>query len=226
MPIIDKYHLIFIHIPKNAGKSIEDALMGVGASRKGRRTNLNRAAKYLEKITEDKKVKETLIGSLDYTLCTQHLTYQEIEILRLTTPDKLSTYKKFAVIRNPYDRIISTIMHFYRNEKIESSIDFQAFLQKWLSKEPKDHNQIAHRRTQTEFLTGKEKLLDCEIIQFENINTDFELFCKQNGINVDTLGWSGKQRAERDYRSFHTEITKKITEKYFEEDLENFKYRF
>jgi hypothetical protein len=226
MPIIDKYDLIFIHIPKNAGKSIEDALIGVGASRKGGRSYLNRSAKYLEKITQKKETKRSLIGTLDYTLCTQHLTYQEIEILRLTPPEKLSEYKKLSVVRNPYDRIISTVMHFYRNKKIQSSLDFQTLLQAWLLEEPKDHNQLAHRRTQTEYLTKSGKLINCEMIRFENIGADFSSYCKRNKIIVNELGWSGKQRLERDYRAYHTELTKKITEKYFEDDFENFKYKF
>tara|TARA_R110000744_G_scaffold373932_1_gene486382 strand:+ start:40 stop:702 length:663 start_codon:yes stop_codon:yes gene_type:complete len=71
--IINKYKVIFIHIPKNAGTSIET---------------------YFDKEPHVK----------GFQIARKH---DNIEIIKNNFPEKYKTYKKFTIIRNPYDRMVS-----------------------------------------------------------------------------------------------------------------------
>ena len=65
MPLLADQRLIFIHIPKNAGKSIEEYFLGPHGPSMGTRTFANRAAKYLLNKTTNEKAKRNLLGSYD-----------------------------------------------------------------------------------------------------------------------------------------------------------------
>ena len=83
MPISHKHKVLFLHAPKNAGSSIEEAL-GIEKSPQ---------ALLSHKYTADSI----------YAL--QHLPYSQ---LRKTVPTTVwSTYTKVCVVRNPWDRMVS-----------------------------------------------------------------------------------------------------------------------
>ena len=85
--ISHKHKFIFIHIPKTAGTSIEQALRdetcqllpGEWAAGRGLHAPLN------------------------------HLTLQELVDYGILTPAQLKSYFKFCFVRNPWDRLISEI---------------------------------------------------------------------------------------------------------------------
>jgi hypothetical protein len=74
MPIFHKHKLIFIHIPKNAGKSIEAGFLGRKGPDSGKRSHLNAACKLLMRLTSKPVPQRDLLGSLDYTFAAQHMT--------------------------------------------------------------------------------------------------------------------------------------------------------
>lgn len=100
MPLCIDYNLLFIHIPKTGGQSIEKALGVYGPS--------------VEKIWGD----ITLDGK---TKSGQHLSLVDIE--KYIGHDKFSTYTKIAVCRNPYTRFVSEFhwrkMHFERDLTVD-----------------------------------------------------------------------------------------------------------
>ena len=84
MPVFHDTGTIFVHIPKNAGKSIEQALLqDKGSPRDRGRSFGNRAAKAIERATQSRFARRYFIGTIDCTLTSQHLTFNEIEHLRL-----------------------------------------------------------------------------------------------------------------------------------------------
>lgn len=82
MPIDSKRKILFIHIPKTGGSSIENAL------------NL-----HPNQVTD---AKEYLSGTGKHL---QHLTYNEI--CSLKSKDEIFNFNKFCIIRNPIDRFYS-----------------------------------------------------------------------------------------------------------------------
>lgn len=139
MPIYTKLDkaLLFMHIPKTGGTSIEDWL------------------KTQEKFKEYLFMKHPP----NDLLCTpQHFTYATIESLFFPIFTKL-TYQ-FAIVRNPYDRIESEF--FYRQKLGELRIGKhpEKYFSSWVCKilkEAKTQPNLLdnHLRPQAEFITEK-----------------------------------------------------------------------
>jgi hypothetical protein len=85
--ISHKHRFIFIHIPKTAGTSIEEALRDESC--------------------------QLLPGEWDYRRAPHaplnHLTLQEVADCGILTPAQLKSYFKFCFVRNPWDRLVSEI---------------------------------------------------------------------------------------------------------------------
>ena len=157
MPYIEDKNLLFIHIPKNAGKSIDVALGLVSPDdlgKIGQRSVMNRAITLAQRLCTNKFSRKKLYGTHDYTLCTQHLTLQEIQLLNLIPTERWPSIKSFAVFREPLARTVSTFMHFIGNGSATSK-EFERFCFSWYSEHSNDHNIIVHRRRQIDFI------LDC-----------------------------------------------------------------
>ena len=231
MPLFHDQKLVFIHIPKNAGKSVEEAFLGKNAPALGRRTRLSSASKYLLTLVSPKAARVHLIGSLDYTFAAQHMTLHEMESLGLLIG--CEHYRVFAVIRNPFERIVSSVFLHYHAAIVRGALpadtpdDFERLLAAWLDHVPRDHNQIAHRRTQTEFVYARRrKLADVTLLRQERLQEDFANFAKVEGLQGISLPWLGKGARKNSYRDYHNDRTRRVVESVFGEDLENFRYVF
>lgn len=233
MPLLADGQLLFIHIPKNAGKSVEAHFLGPAGPDLGRRGVLNRAARYLLDATTDRRAQGLLLGSRDYTFAAQHLTYREIVSLGLLDRATLEAAAPFAIVRNPYDRAVSSVMHhFYKaiaqGELAVSTPDqFDRALAQWLDAEPRDHNQFAHRRSQFEFLS----LDGCTIavedqLRYESLAEDFPAFLARHNLSRGELGWNGRQRKARDWRDRYNDQARARVRKEFERDLDTLGYAF
>lgn len=229
MPIFHELNLLFVHIPKNAGRSIEEALYGdARAPHRGRRSILNRAAHGLCLLTAPRDVTSNLVGTLDQVLVAQHLTYGEMDLLGLL-PDANST--RFAVCRNPYDRIVSSVSHHADARKHEATPktpgEFELALQLWLDRDPSDHNERAHRRPQLDFLLDRRGHRAVEhVLRYETLAQDFEAFMKSVGQQKITLPWHGRSARSRSYREYLTTSSRKLAEAEFGDDIEAFGYRY
>lgn len=232
MPIFHSRKLIFVHIPKNAGRSVEEALLSGKASPDGgRRSLINRAFTALSRRTAPKLAKSHLIGSLDVTLASQHLTYVEMEMLGLL--DEAEGYQSFAIVRNPYDRALSSTIHFSDSDWLQEpdpllrKRQFAAHLARWLERPLTDHNKRAHRRGQLSFLRDQSgRIAVNTLLRFETITTDFYNFtksCGVEGLNLPVRGSAGRKVGYRDY---FNEEARKLVEKAFGEDIDTLKYSF
>lgn len=230
MPYCFEYKLLFVHIPKNAGRSIEEAIFqSPTAPHSGRRSFVNRVFHGLSKMTAPRLPSKTLIGSLDQVLAAQHLTYVEMEMLGLLpcAPDSVDSV--FAVCRNPFDRVVSSINHFWPgDQKLPTRpAEFEHALLAWLHRDVKDHNQRAHRRTQVDFILDKrgQRVAD-RILRFEHLVEDFSEFMREYGQPQVQLPWNGNSGRTGSYRDYFTDAARRAVETEFGEDLETFKYEF
>lgn len=221
-----------MHIPKNAGRSIEAALLGGnGSPDGGRRSLVNRTATLISRCTAPRFAKTHLIGTLDVTLAAQHLTFVEMEMLGLLPEN--NDYISFCVVRNPYDRALSSVMHFSRAEWKASADDeerrsgFERDLEAWLNAPLTDHNLRAHRRSQVDFLHNRKGEIAVDhILRFESIGKEFSALSDGlgwTGVGIERVGDSGRRRTYLDY---YTEGAKVLVERYFAADLDAFKFVF
>ena len=231
MPYFNKANLLFVHIPKNAGRSIELAFEKEKFLTSGFRSVANRAFTALARATSSGAVQERLHGSLDVTLSAQHLTYCEIAMLGLLKD--VEDLNVFCVIRNPYDRILSSVCHFLdapwkdaKNAK-ERVYGFEKDLEKWLSLPVTDHNVRAHKRNQIDFMLdplGVNKMQ--YVLKFESLTEDFNRLCCD--LNLDCtldkrFGASGRVGT---YRQYYNDHSRRLVEAYFARDLSAFDYGF
>ncbi len=225
MPYSEKNNLLFIHIPKCAGKSFEVA-MGIATEQEVKkykwRSTVNLLGKAILKVTRDKKAMPRLWGMGDISLTLQHVTYTEIELLNLLPQTKLDSAIKVAVVRNPYDRAVSTYKHMG-----EGYADFKDFVSNYYNSPSKRHNELAFKRTQLDYLRdSKGRVVVDNIIRLENFQADFDAFTAQHGLSHKPLQHIGKQKGKSSYRDYFCTETKRMVENLFGEDIQYFNYNF
>jgi hypothetical protein len=210
--------VIFIHIPKCAGKSFEVA-MGIASDKEVKRykwrSNINRLGKLILKKSGDKKALPRLWGVHDMTFALQHLTYTEIELLNLLDSEVLKNAINVAIVRNPYDRAVSSFLHMGGDYS-----SFLDFLQNYYTSSNRDHNALAHKRPQVDFLRNKKgEIVVDNIIKLESLNEDYDQFKLKYGIIANDMPHIGKQRKEKSFLDYYDEQTKKIVSELFYVDF-------
>ena len=221
-------NILFIHVPKNAGKSIEYAL-GIASieivNSPGQfRSPLNRVLKKLLYSTNDSFPKQNLFGPLDIVLCAQHLSLLEIENLSLLPRESFREARKFAVVRNPFDRAISVFRRF--NPKFELE-DFKRFWSYEVDNIYQDHGRTVFYRSQFSYVADLEgKVAVDRVLKFENLERDFLLLCEDWKLEVRELKKIGKRPEATEYKNILDLEAREILESRFSKDLEVFDYQY
>lgn len=205
MPISVKHNLCFIHIPKNAGTTIEKSL----------------GMDDIESFYQKKKYK-------DYGVPPQHLTFEE-----LSKELDLSGYKKFAIVRNPFDRIVSEFHHYENNELAKNYHDlcFTEFVETCLNLENKERKYIfdGHLEPQVDFIRGD---FDIKIFKYEKISECFDWLMD---ITQENLVFGHERKASnrlnyKEYYKLNNSLyclkTISLVEDFYKEDLKQFNYEF
>jgi hypothetical protein len=166
--ISHKHQCIFIHIPKNAGQSIENIFVTDSGL-----TWKTRAPLLLRKNNDPAQGPSFLA----------HLTAEEYIKFGYISAEQFQNYFKFAVIRNPFSRAIS----FYKYFKYQSTLTFNEFVPqvfaKWLWKD-----EYWFVRPQSEFVSNSAgEILVNDLIKFENLDQDFQKVAKKLNVQQHSL---------------------------------------
>lgn len=157
MPISNNLKTIFVHIPKNAGESIEKTLDMYGF--------------------KDKDPKKKLWGFEDNNkrVVLQHLTAQKLKNYYVS--DSIwNSYFKFAVIRNPFSKAVSEFNWFLTYGPQISFREWCESLPYRLEINNKIHpRETGHNIEQYKFVTDKEgSFLVDKILFFEDLSNEFK----------------------------------------------------
>ena len=142
------------------------------------------------------------------------------------TEEDLETYRTFAVVRNPYDRLVS--LYLWGGYKKHS---FELFIKKIKNEEYTEFNK--HRyRTQLEWISDYNNDIRVQkLLRYENLDEDFYNLLKEWDIPQFKLEkensaefQTGKKREH--YRHYYNPVSKKIAEELYKEDLKYFNYEF
>lgn len=208
--MISHFHeTVFIHIPKNAGQSIEQAFLSdIGLSWSDRAPLLLRQSVDCDNGTPPRLA---------------HLTGSQYVDLKYLTPKLFASYYKFSVCRNPWDRAFSLYKYLTNQSK-----PFASYIREDFEKEIYiKHNWFA--KSQASFLINREnKLLVDEVIRFERLNDDFRKIAGKLKLKSTTLPHvnESKNQAKIDYRDAYCEKSKQIIEKLYADDIDLFNYSF
>jgi hypothetical protein len=118
------------------------------------------------------------------------LTASEYRRLGYVTPEQFEAYFKFAVVRNPWDRIVSE----YKYRNFAYHFDFKTYLFKHLPK-PGWTDDYYHIRPQSDFLYEDGKCLVDYVGRFETLEADFKLICNRLNLPDCTLPHVNKSMA-------------------------------
>lgn len=144
-------------------------------------------------------------------------------------------YWKFAVVRNPYDRLVSAFF-FLKNggvseqdrrwaeRHLSSYIDFSSFVKGWLTK-ASAMSQM-HFVPQHCFVCDRRgRLLLDYTARYERLAEDFREIAEHLSVNTELVmvNTSGEKR---DYRSFYDEEAAGIAGEVYKKDLDLFNYAF
>ena len=176
--IIDQYKAIFIHIPKNAGTSIEE-----------------------------------YFGNESFRI--QPNKHDDIHQIKRKFPELCKIYRKFTIIRNPYDKMVS--WYFYLKRNLGENYKIIEF-NKWIEDPSKfwhADDPISYLKPQCEWINNT-----VEIIKFENLNKELNNFFNET-IDLPVTNKSNRNH----YLEYYNKESLDIIYNKYKKDFEKFNYK-
>jgi len=216
--LIDKK--IFVHIPKNAGMTIrhspflKDKIMVNGAQ-------THKSREYTQELLD------TMAMTGDHHGI-EHARWRDLN------PIYTSRFGAFAVVRNPWDRVVSR--YFFAKKVIEvekkspaSYADvssFDAFLEErhnWGNHPFMWHRAVRGWYPAVDHVTDEQGNLKCDMIRFENLNEDLISY-----FNIPTMSRARNVTAlnKGTYMDMYTDKTKQIIADWYAKDIDMWGFDF
>jgi chondroitin 4-sulfotransferase 11 len=158
-------------------------------------------------------------------------------------PELWRQYTTFAVVRNPWDRMVSA----YRFAKMKNSywhnalvagppLDYELLLHKsfeeCLTMVDRQREQLKGESwfRQTDWVAGPKapggKVMVDRVLRLENLADDFRELCEHLGFEPPPLLKINRSKRSRDYREYYNDNTRKLVERLYASDIETFGYSF
>lgn len=186
--------LVFVHVPKAAGCTVREHL---------RSHALSRANLWGEVTGRD----------------LAHSTIEEAK--EFINPAFLERAFKFAVVRNPVDRLVSVYHYLEREPRAERRFSSLSDL---VSQLEAASREIVHLRTQTSFLYHESRLTVDRILRYDTFARDFALLCMEFGLTTD-FGWHNQTvRVSGAFRMFSEKELETLS-RFYRADFENFGFK-
>jgi len=203
--IIQRSKLIFLHIPKTGGTSIERHLIP-------------------EILSPNIFNQKYMFGLIDRQYA-QHFNYENMQ---KHSEEKLDDYFKFTFVRNTWDRLVSAYNYLYKNK------DFNSFVQgKCLSLQKGILTQTDHFNTQMVFIKDKyDNVVPNFIGRFERLQEDYNRLMQQlNGSTRSMWGYqlpkiNESKKDNRHYTEYYTDYTKDLVAETYSKEIEYFNFEF
>jgi hypothetical protein len=222
------HRTIFIHVPKCAGQSVESAFLAdLGLGWETRAPLLLRSNDHPE------------LGPPRLA----HLLACDYVRLRYVPAEMFAAYYRFAVVRNPWSRVVSLYRH------LGLDLSFRDFVGRWL---PAEFDRRAWTsgfwfvRPQVDYLHEGDTLLVQDVVRFEDLAAEFPRIAAASGLHssLPHVNRSGDARtgvrsrparwrwrpsrheAHASWRDYHTADTIAATARLYAADAEKFGYDF
>lgn len=172
-----------------------------------------------------------LLFGLVGTKVLQHLSAKEIRAR--VGPKVYESYFKFAFVRNPYDRAVSTFCirkKYFSNFKMS----FKEFVIRRIAGPPPSRFQRLFQslgekavedqlETQYDFLhDGSGRLLVDDLGRFETLQKDYRRICERLKIDAELPVMNASARG--DYRGYYDAETRSLVARVYRKDFEAFGY--
>ena len=222
MPIFKDKKILFVHITKAAGSSIEKAL-GLDVNRVEENYNKENLVHFFWK--GGVKLEEV-----------QHYTLDQLIRKKLIGMDIVGSYFKFVIVRNPFDRCVSEWKYQtkmfkekgwfgYKNKMLVLN-SFEEYVKHlYFMYEKGVLNNRAHDRQQYLYVYDKKGKVVVDFVgKFENILQDWKIIKQKTGLEIDLPKTNSGLREH--YRFYYNKKTRAMVEKIYKKDLQLFGYSF
>lgn len=201
--ISDEHECIFVHLRRTGGNSIELSLGGIELLDE----NLNLTTVWNNGLHRGKSAhKRDRRG---------HKIHDTASTIRSLFPEKFKRYRKFSIVRNPWDQMVS--IYSRRSEQGKVASGFNDWLRTF-----KQREGIVPRAS---LFDDAGNLLVDEVGRFENLEDDYSRICESLSIDVAPLAKLNASSRD-EYGKYYDEETKALVESIFREDIRYFGYRF
>jgi hypothetical protein len=220
MPVYQNHRLVHLHIPKTAGTTLETQFAELGDMHWNTRSWYGRI-KRADRWYED-----------------HHLSLNE---LRDLSNGNISGLDILAVVRNPYQRLISEYHWRHRRVFGHNALDLTAFesfgalvaaipldlshnWSRYISLADRDHaNVLIHLRPQWQYVCGASGKLDpaVEIVRLERLHHDLEPLYRRWRVPTRPFHHQPPQRPLADY---YTDASLAVVNQVYGRDLDWFGY--
>jgi hypothetical protein len=175
--------------------------------------------------TAGSSISEGLFG-----IPSRHVTYEEY--LR-ANPRKFRSYFKFAFVRNPWDRLVSTYFFLKKDgmneldrawarEYLSPYGDFDDFVKRGLRRI--EIQSWVHFRPQCEFIAAQDGTLMVDFVgRFERLHEDFAVVSNKLGLPVNLRHTNSGEHGR--FESLYSAATAEIVGDVYARDIETFGYR-
>lgn len=124
----------------------------------------------------------------------------------------------FAVVRNPWDYMVSLYIHLTTHWMTEK-ISFKNFVERLPEFSGPLHKNYHLNSQQSSWIND-----DVEVLRFETLNKDFKKIQELMNFYIPLGHYNASIRNA--YAQYYDDSLKKMVAQYFEEDIERFKYVF
>lgn len=218
MPVSHELKTIFVHIPKTAGTSIE-AVLGMH----GKKEDIGIVPYFSQEVDREHLYGRDL----------QHLTAEQIRTV-LEDDALFRAYFKFAIVRNPWDRLVSTCawsdQKWARGQRLtREEFDEQVrSLHARFSAAKSSGTSLSvppHLYPQINYLVdaGQNLLVDF-VARYERLAEDWKHISRRLGVTAE-LPIRMKSHHES-YREYYTEETREMAGQLYAADVMAFEYEF
>jgi len=218
MPVSHPHRAIFVHVPKTAGTSVE-ALLGMH----GEKTQIGLVPYFNQELDLEHLYGRQL----------QHLTALQIrEALRDDVA--FATYFKFAIVRNPWERLVSALawtdQKWARGEELvqrdfeQQVLQVQTLFQ--AAQAAPASVALPHFLTpQCLYLyDAEQRLMVDEVLRFERLDEEWPRVARRLGV-ADRLPIRMKSH-HRHYRDYYNEHTRRVVAGIYASDARLLGYEF
>jgi hypothetical protein len=206
--ISHRHACIFVHIPKTAGSSLEDAIWPG------------------ERSESDLWMGMRGMRNKYQTGALQHLLAWQIR--EEVGSDVFNRYFKFSIVRNPWDKLASQFCWLRSiNPALRQYIGMNATASFTEYLELIQKREHVHWMRQVDFLRDQSGQTMVDFVgRFENIEIDAKKIFTRIGLPDAKLPRSNVSTGREHYRRYYNEKTKELVRFLYREDIETFEYEF